>query len=75
LVCGRIFYEGQGVKISAGGRELVFHSKTCALKFVKSLLLYLDQKDLENAVKLAIREFEERLKELEEARRKRIENL
>ena len=75
MVCGRIFYEGQGVKISAGGRELVFHSKTCALKFVKSLLLYLDQKDLENAVKLAIREFEERLKELEEARRKRIENL
>ena len=75
MVCGRVFYEGQGVKISAGGRELVFHSKTCALKFVRSLLLYLDQKDLENAVKLAVKEFEERLKELEEARRKRIENL
>ncbi len=75
MVCGRVFYEGQGVKISAGGRELVFHSKTCALKFIRSLLLYLDQKDLENAVKLAVKEFEERLKELEEARKKRIENL
>ncbi len=53
----------------------MFHSKTCALKFVRSLLLYLDQKDLENAVKLAVKEFEERLKELEEVRRKRIENL
>lgn len=75
LVCGRVFYEGQGVKISAGGMQLVFHSKSCAIKFVRSMLLYLDPKDLENAVKLAVKEFEERLKELEELRKKRIESL
>jgi len=39
------------------------------------MLLYLDPKDLENAVKLAVKEFEERLKELEELRKKRIESL
>ncbi len=72
IVCGRVFYEGQGVKLNLAGRELVFHSKTCALKFIRSLVLYLDQKDLENAVKQTIKEFEERLRELEELRKKRI---
>ena len=75
VVCGRVFYEGQGVRIVAGGVELNFHSKSCALKFLKSMLLYIDQKELEKAAKTALREFEERLKELEEARRKNIEKL
>ncbi len=75
IVCGRVFYEGQGVKIVAGGHELVFHSKSCALKFLRSLLLYIDQKELERAVKNALKEFEERLKELEEASKKRIEKV
>lgn len=75
MSCGRSFYEGQGIRLVVGGRELYFHSKSCALKFFKNLILYLDQKDLEKAVSAAIQEFENRLKELEEKSKKRIETL
>lgn len=75
IVCGRVFYEGQGITMVLSGRELVFHSKTCALKFFRSLVLYLDQRDLENAVKLAAKEYEEKLKDLREKTKKSIEKL
>lgn len=75
IVCGRIFYEGQGVKVGLGGKEISFHSKTCALKFFKSLVLYLDQKALEQAVKLTIKEFEERQREFKERTKKNIEKI
>jgi hypothetical protein len=75
VVCGRVFYEGQGIKISIAGKDLHFHSKSCALKFFKSLILYIDQKELERAVKATISEYEERLKELEEKSQKKIEAL
>ena len=71
-VCGRVFYEGQGVKLSVGGREAVFHSKSCAIKFVRTMLLYLDQKAAGQAFVTALKEFEEKLRELEEARSKKI---
>lgn len=74
-VCGRIFCEGQGIKINLVGREVYFHTKKCALKFFKSLILYLDQKDLENATKLTLKEYEEKLKEVREKAKKRIEKL
>ncbi|MDK6028039.1 hypothetical protein QPL79_01495 [Ignisphaera sp. 4213-co] len=75
VTCGRIFYEGQGVRITAGGKELHFHSKACALKFFKTMILYLDNKDLEKAVSATLQEFENRFKELEEKSKKRIEAL
>lgn len=75
IVCGRIFHEGQGIKMSLAGREVYFHAKRCALKFFKSLTLYLDQKNLENAVKLTIKEYEERLKDAKEKAKKNIEKL
>ena len=75
VVCGRVFYEGQGVKLSFGGVEVAFHSKSCALKFIKTMMLYIDGKELEKAARATLREFEERLRELEEASRKKIEEL
>jgi hypothetical protein len=75
LVCGRIFYEGQGVKISIGGQELVFHSKSCALKFFKNLILYLDQKSLESTVKMVVKELKDRIDEIKEKRKKQLESL
>jgi len=75
IVCGRIFYEGQGIRISIAGKEYSFHSKSCALKFVKNLFLYLDPKDLENAAKLTEKEFIEHLKELQEQRKKNLERI
>lgn len=74
-VCGRIFYEGQGVKINIGGQELVFHSKSCTIKFFRSLILYLDQKNLESAVKMAVKEFRDRIDEMRERRKKNLESL
>jgi len=73
IVCNKTFFEGQGVKLVLGGRELYFHSKSCALKFFKSMVLYLDQKDLEKAVVSTLKEFEQRIKELEEKSKKHIE--
>lgn len=70
LVCGRAFHEGQGVRLSLAGKEVVFHSKSCALRFLRSLILYLDQKELEKARDMALREFEEKVKELREKRKK-----
>lgn len=75
MVCGRIFYEGQGVRISVGGQDLVFHSKSCTIKFFRSLVLYLDQKNLEDAVKMVVKEFGDRLNEVRERRRKKIESV
>ncbi len=75
LVCGRIFYEGQGIKINIGGQELVFHSKSCTIKFFKSLVLYLDQKNLGDAVKMTIKEFEDRISEIREKTKKKLEAL
>ncbi len=75
IACGKIFYEGQGIRMNIAGREYSFHSKSCVLKFIKNLLLYLDPKDLENAVKLTEKEFIERLKELREQRRKNLEKI
>ncbi len=75
IVCNRIFFEGQGIKLVLGGRELHFHSKSCALKFFKNMVLYLDQKDLEKAVASTVKEFEQRIKELEEKSKKNIESI
>ncbi|MEM0152743.1 MAG: hypothetical protein QXJ56_04990 [Ignisphaera sp.] len=74
-ICSRVFYEGQGIRITIGGQELTFHSKSCAIKFFKSLILYLDQKTLESAVKMTIKEFEERMNDVKEKRKKKLEAL
>ncbi|MCS7112305.1 MAG: hypothetical protein N3D82_05865 [Ignisphaera sp.] len=74
-VCGRIFHKGQGIKIAVSGQELIFHSKSCAIKFFKSLVLYLDQKNLEDAARMVIKEFEDRLNEVKEKRKKKLETL
>ena len=35
IVCGRKFPKGQGVVIDIGGKLYTFHSKSCALKFLR----------------------------------------
>jgi hypothetical protein len=75
VVCGRIFPEGQGIKLSLGGKEVYFHSKRCALKFFKSLVLYIDQKALDQALKMTIKEYEERSREIREKTKKSIEKV
>jgi hypothetical protein len=50
IVCGRPFYEGQGVVLVIAGRRLEFHSKKCALRFLTSLLERMDTEALKRAV-------------------------
>ncbi|MCI4455528.1 MAG: hypothetical protein JHC23_02260 [Sulfolobus sp.] len=38
IVCGRTFYEGQGIVYTLKGDKLYFHSKACAYKFFKDLI-------------------------------------
>lgn len=72
IVCGRRFYRGQGVRIEAAGVELVFHSKVCALRFVRSLLEHLEPNVLKRGVSETLTEFREARKKLEDARAKTI---
>ncbi|MCG2881358.1 MAG: hypothetical protein RXN29_01840 [Acidilobus sp.] len=66
LVCGRTFYEGQGIVIRRGDLELAFHSARCAAKFLRLLV--------ERAEGDCIKSSSIRLsKELEEALSKRLE--
>ncbi len=66
IVCGRKFPEGQGIIISYSKVDLCFHSKKCAVKFLRKLL----DKSLEEpkATRLVLevaKEFEEKTKEPE----------
>ena len=72
VVCGRVFYEGQGVILNIAGKDIVLHSKSCALKFVKSLLEKIESSHLAPAVKETLKEFEEALKRHVEATKKKI---
>ena len=72
IVCGRPFYKGQGVVITVGNRRLEFHSKSCALKFLRSLIERIDPDELRRAVEETIEEFEESLKAMKEASSKKI---
>ncbi len=72
IVCGRRFPEGQGVVMEIGGVRLEFHSKACALKFMRSFVEHLEPGEARRAVNETLREYRERLKALEEQRRKII---
>lgn len=66
VVCGKVFYEGQGIIISRGDITLEFHSSKCAAAFFKRLIL--DSDDI-SCVSPAIKKL---LAEYEEAYTKRI---
>ncbi len=72
IVCGRKFYRAQGVRLNAAGIELAFHSKACALKFVRSLLEHVEPGALRRGVSETLAEFREARKKLEELRAKTI---
>ncbi|MEW9491610.1 MAG: hypothetical protein TQ35_0005330 [Candidatus Aramenus sulfurataquae] len=61
LVCGRSFYEGQGVVITIADRKLEFHSKACAYKFFKNVLENADKDCISSAVKDVYKKFSESL--------------
>lgn len=73
IVCGRTFYKGQGVEIVfSRGKSVFFHSKSCALKFVKVLLERLEPSVLERSYKIVLEEFEKLLEEKRKAYKKKL---
>ncbi|MFN3267802.1 MAG: hypothetical protein ACK416_00920 [Zestosphaera sp.] len=72
VVCGRKFSVGQGILISFGRNTYNFHSKTCALKFVKKVLESLDPSELEKTSDKVAEEYSKILKEKTEKTAKKI---
>ncbi len=72
VVCGRKFSVGQGILISFGRNTYNFHSKTCALKFVKKVLESLDPSELERTADKVTEEYSKILKEKTERTAKKI---
>jgi len=63
VVCGRKFSAGQGILISFGRSTYSFHSKACALKFVKKVLEGLEPSELEKVADRVAEEYSKILKE------------
>ncbi len=63
LVCGRKFPKGQGVVLRVKGRDYAFHSKVCALKFLRRVLEEIDENVLDPAFRRVAEEFREELEE------------
>ncbi len=72
IICGRVFPEGQGIVINYGKTLLTFHSSRCAAKFLKQLLERIPPEEIEKYIKRLVEEDLERLKSLEELKRKKI---
>jgi len=72
IVCGRKFPRGQGVVLVVAGKEYTFHSKRCALKFLRRVLEEIDEGILTKAFSNVAKEFAEELKELREKKAKKI---
>ncbi|MEM0014373.1 MAG: hypothetical protein QXS42_03655 [Zestosphaera sp.] len=72
IVCGRKFSQGQGVVVTLGGRSYSFHSKGCALKFLKKVLEGVEQQKILEVAERVAEEFKTVLKEKAESVAKKI---
>jgi len=61
IVCGKKFPKGQGVLLNLYNVELAFHSKSCALKFFKTLFSKIEYGLIGNYVEATINEFREKI--------------
>ena len=69
IVCGRTFYEGQGIVYGIKGTRLYFHSKACAYKFFKDLI------ELSNPDCLNLKDVLKKYEELAEQREKKAKKV
>jgi YHS domain-containing protein len=72
IVCGRIFPEGQGVKLVIKGNDYYFHSKACAYKFLKEVIYAADQDRISDIFKQVKKKYEELLEKKREKAKKII---
>ncbi|AOL15641.1 hypothetical protein BFU36_01595 [Sulfolobus sp. A20] len=71
-ICGRTFPEGQGIKIEIVGEKLYFHSKSCAYKFLKEVILNSDSDCIGSSVKNIQRKYKEILEDKAKKAQKKI---
>lgn len=72
IICDRIFYKDQGVTLIIAGNTLTFHSKACALKFLRMLLDNIESNHLKLSLNKTLNQINEYKKALKEKREKRI---
>ena len=72
IVCGRVFPKGQGVVFSVGGKEYFFHSKSCAIKFVRRAIEEFEPEKIVQVFDRVRKEFEEELNDKRERTAKKI---
>ncbi|EZQ06783.1 MULTISPECIES: hypothetical protein [Acidianus] len=73
LTCGRPFNEGQGIILRIGERDLTFHSKACAYKFLKEVLQNADSGCISSPLREIYRKYDEIREKIEErAKKKKI---
>ncbi len=72
MFCGRYFFQGQGIEINIAGEKFYFHSKKCALEFLKRLLEVLPPEVTLPAAQNLKRELQEAIEKKEELSRKKF---
>ncbi|AKA74192.1 hypothetical protein SULI_09940 [Saccharolobus solfataricus] len=71
-VCGRSFPEGQGIIIEISSNKLYFHSKSCAYKFLKEIIMEADTDCINSSLKKVKKKYDEILEHLSEKAEKKI---
>jgi hypothetical protein len=72
LTCGRPFPRGQGVTLSVSGKNLEFHSKSCAYSFMRELLYSLKEDCLTLPLREVLAKYEEKLEQSKKKAEKKI---
>ncbi|MEM0200575.1 MAG: hypothetical protein QW281_01400 [Saccharolobus sp.] len=70
--CGRVFPEGQGILFEINNNKLYFHSKACAYKFLKEVLLETDSDCINDSLKKVKKKYSELLEEMSKKSEKKI---
>ncbi len=72
IVCGRKFPKGQGIVISIGEKLYTFHSKGCALKFLRRVIEEIELSHVIKAFEKVSDEFKKEQEEKQSLRSKSI---
>ncbi len=72
MYCGRTFFKGQGVVVQIADEKFYFHSKKCALEFMKRLMERIPAEVSLPAAKSLQRELQEAIKKREEESKKKF---
>ncbi|QGA54347.1 hypothetical protein GFS03_07070 [Sulfolobus sp. E5-1-F] len=71
-VCGRSFPEGQGIIIEISNDKLYFHSKSCAYKFLKEIVMEADTDCINSSLKKVRKKYDEILEQMSKKAEKKI---